>query len=185
MNARTLMPAITADPATRTVRNLLPKTGRYRVATTSLAAYLGYMVVKEQYKHYANETVQYAMAMFDVTTVSGNPATRTAESIGDQVADEIDEIAGDDDVTLESAIKTVNHILIRVYGNRLEISGWLPGYRVLEGRKVIELSGDTCPSCTVNPTGFEVGNRYGDRTTGARRRIARCLNSEDCGWTSA
>lgn len=196
MNARTLSSADQAlndvrtllnqvDEAAKHVRTLLPRTGQFVVPTTTLAANIGAMLVREQFDHNVEQTVEWSMAMFNVSTLSGGVPARDASSIAAEIYDAVEERFGADDITLTPVIEIVHAVLTRVYGKQLRVTGWLPGFRIAEGRKVIELSGDACPSCTTNPTGFEVGNRYGDRATAAKSRIARCLNSEDCGWTNA
>ena len=174
MNARTLTAAAPATTTINDVRPLLSRTTRYVVPTATLAAYIGSMLVREQFKHFDNETIEWSMAMFDVRPVAGEEAPKSIHDFAEQVADELQKHFGADDVLeLKAVIKIVHNSLLRVYGRQLRITGWLPGHRVAEGRRVLELSGQPCPSCTVNPTGYAVGDR---------RNMARCLNSEDCGW---
>ncbi|MET0887441.1 MAG: hypothetical protein ABWX92_13435 [Mycetocola sp.] len=159
------------------VRPLLSRTSWYIASPAQLAAYLGNLLVREQFDHVPADTVKWTLAMFDVRTMSGAPAVRTIEQIADAVDDYIeDRITPDDVITLRLALASVMSILEPIFGKQLRVTGWLPGFRVAEGRNVLELSGDACPECTINPTGFKVG----DKTN-----VARCLNSEDCGWKSA
>jgi hypothetical protein len=172
MNARTLT---AAAPATiKDVQPLLTRGTWYVAQTATLAGYIGSLLVREQFKHFDNETIEWSMAMFNVTPVAGGPAPKSIHDFAEQVAADLEKHFGEDDVLeLKAVIKIVHDSLLRVYGHQLRVTGWLPGYRVAEGRRVLELSGQPCPECTVNPTGYVVGDR---------RNIARCLNSEDCGW---
>ncbi len=161
--------------ATRTgwgTRTLLPRTGHYVVPTTGLIAYLANRLLHEQRNHAPEKTIQWGLAMFDVTPVAGGAAPRDIASIASTVASRLNGV----DLTLRSAIAVLSDVLTAVYGHQLRVTGWLPGFRVAEGRSVLRLTGNPCPSCTSNPTGYAVG----DPT-----HTARCLNSEDCGWTSA
>ncbi|ROR76098.1 hypothetical protein SAMN06295974_3754 [Plantibacter flavus] len=177
------MSIFTAERAVRSndtlnVRPLLARSAQYVVPLASFAAYLGSVVVREQFDHTIDETVKWSLAMFDARTMSNVPAAQPAEKIGEAVEDYIeDRISTEADIELKLAIEAVLHTISPIYGQQLRITGWLPGFRIAEGRKsVIELSGDTCPSCAINPTGYRVGDH---------KNTARCLNSEDCGWTGA
>lgn len=171
---RALRTPIRQAQATKYVRPLLFRTSQFVVGTPVLAAYLGSLIVREQVGHYIGETVKWSLAMYDVHCVSGAAAVRTIEEISDAVDDYIeDRIAATDTITLKLAIEAAHAILAPVYGKQLRVTGWLPGNRVAEGHTVLELSGNACPSCTVNPTGYKVGDKH---------NTERCLNSEDCGW---
>ncbi|MCI4659756.1 hypothetical protein [Cryobacterium zhongshanensis] len=159
------------------VRTLLARTGHFTVSTPLLAAYIGNVIVREQFDHFIDETVKWSLAMFDVTCMSGGAASRSIAEIGLDVDEYIENrIETTTDIELKLAITAVLHSLETVYGKQLHLTGWLPGYRVAEGRTVLELSGDACPNCLVNPTGYKVNNKSTTR---------HCLNSEDCGWMSA
>ena len=158
------------------VRPLLIRSIDYVVPTSTLVAYTGAVIVREQFEHCVEQTVEWTLAMFNVRTATGDPAIRSIEKLGEEIADDIDDAVGENEVSLHTAIEKVHAVLGPVFGRQLRVTGWLPGHRVAEGRSVLELSGDPCPRCTVNPTGYKVG----DKTN-----TARCLNSEDCGWTSA
>jgi hypothetical protein len=163
--------------AARYVRPLLSRTGQYVASPAQFAAYLGNLLVREQWDHFPVDTVKWTMAMFDVRTMSGAPAVRTVEQIAEAIDDYIeDRITPEDAITLRLALNSVMSVLEPIFGKQLRITGWLPGFRVAEGRELLELTGDACPSCTVNPTGYKADDKS---------NIARCLNSEDCGWTNA
>lgn len=163
--------------ASKYVRPLLFRTSWYIASPAQLAAYLGNLLVREQFVHFPVDTVKWTLAMFDVRTMSGAPAVRTIEQMAEAIDDYIeDRLSPEDHITLRLALEAVMNTLEPTFGRQLRITGWLPGFRVAEGKNVLELSGDVCPSCTVNPTGYKVGDK---------RNITHCLNSEDCGWTSA
>jgi hypothetical protein len=173
--ARASAPRVTET--TKYIRPLLARTGQFVVSTPVLAAYIGSLIVRDQTKYFIEDAVKWSLAMFDVRCISGAAAPREISTMGLAVDNYIeDRISPSDHITLKLAMDAVRHTLEPVFGRQLTITGWLPGFRVAEGRNVLELSGDACPSCTVNPTGYKVGDT---------RNIARCLNSEDCGWTSA
>lgn len=158
------------------VRPLLLHSRDYIVPTSTLVAYLGAVITREQFKHCVEQTVEWSLAMFNVRTATGDVAHRSIEALGEEISDLIEDAVGENEVSLRIAIEKAHAVLAPVFGRQLRVTGWLPGHRVAEGRIVLELSGDACPACTVNPTGYKVG----DKTN-----TARCLNSEDCGWTSA
>lgn len=168
-----------AFPQARTkeqyVRPLLRRTHDYVVPTTTLVGYLGALIVREQFEHCVEQTVEWTLAMFDVRTTTGDVARRSIEQLGEEISDAIDAVAGDEEFGLPLAIEKVHAVLAPVYGRQLRVTGWLPGHRVAEGRTLLELSGNACPRCIVNPTGFKVGDKS---------NAARCLNSEDCGWSA-
>lgn len=162
--------------AEKYIRPLLPRTYDYVVPTTTLIAYIGTVIVREQFTHCVEQTVEWSLAQFDVRTATGDAPHRSAEVLASAIADKIDGAVGDDEASLEVAIRAVHDVLLPVFGQRLRVTGWLPGHHVAEGRTLLFLNGDACPRCTVNPATFVPG----DRT----RTLSRCLNSEDCGWTS-
>lgn len=161
---------------TKYVRPLLIRTIDYVVPTSTLVAYMGAVIVREQFQHCVEQTVEWTLAMFNVRTATGDAPVRSITQIGEDIARSIDAAVGDNEVSLHIAIEKVHEALAPVFGRQLNVTGWLPGHRVVERRRVLELSGDVCPRCTVNPTGYAIGD-----TT----NTTRCLNSEDCGWTSA
>lgn len=160
------------------VRPLMFRQSWYVVPTTTLSALLAARIVREQVPHSVTETVKWTLAMYNVTPVAGGAAPRPIDEIGGHIDDLIEAEIGDRDIDMKVAVEAVHKTLARIFGHQLRVTGFLPGHRVMtEGRRmVLELSGDTCPSCTINPTGYRVGDRH---------NTARCLNSEDCGWTSA
>jgi len=165
-----------ASPSVKVVRSLLAREGKFVVPTPMLAANIANVIVREQHAHYIRETVKWSLAMFDATTVSGYALPASIEEIGIRVEREITKLVGDDEITIKPALEAVHNVLAAVFGKQLRVTGWLPGNRVAEGKTVLELSGNACPKCTVNPTGYKVGDK---------RNIARCLNSEDCGFVAA
>lgn len=167
-----MLPRIDA-PAT--IRPLLNRDTRYVVTTATLAAYITAQVVREQEKHSVQDTVQWALAMFDVIPVSGGTPRKSTKDIGGEIDDLLEEAFGDRDLVVRGAFEIIQRSLASHYAQQVRVTGYLPGYRIAERGRVIELSGLACPNCHVNPTGFAVG----DRTN-----TARCLNSEDCGWTN-
>lgn len=164
------------ESRTAYVRPLLPRTGQYVVSTLTLGAYVANQIVREQMDHSVMQTVEWTLAMHNVVPVAGGSLPRPLADIAGEIDDLIEDRVGDEDIELHDAQDIVTKALTSVYGRQVKISGWMPGHRVAEGRTVLELSGDTCPNCVQNPTGFRVG----DYTN-----TARCLNSEDCGWTNA
>jgi hypothetical protein len=165
-----------APAAPQPVRPLLARTGQFIASTPMLAAYIGNLIVREQHEQYIQETVKWALAMFNASAMSGGRISRSIDEIGIRVSKTITKRVGDNEIDLKTAMEAVHAELATVFGKQLRITGWLPGHKVAEGRTVLELSGNPCPSCTVNPTGYKVGDK---------KNTARCLNSEDCGWTSA
>jgi hypothetical protein len=161
------------------VRTLLARTGVFAVSTMMFSAYIGNVIVREQREHCVEDTVKWSLAMFDVRCISGAYASKTIEQIGATVDDYIeDHISPTDPIELKLAMSSVQHTLDSIFGKQLRITGWMPGFRVAEGKTVLELSGNACPRCTVNPTGYKVTGQH------STSKKARCLNSEDCGWTS-
>ncbi|MCY1718436.1 hypothetical protein OVA26_15990 [Microbacterium sp. SL62] len=161
---------------TSAVRPLLSRGMWHDVPTSVLAAFLSVQIVREQVKHCVQDTVVWTLAMFDVTPTGGGVAPRSIEQIGEGIEEAIEQRFEDEDITLVDAITIVTHALTSIYSQRVRVTGWLPGHRVAEGRTALELSGEPCPRCTVNPTAYVVGSRQNN---------TRCLNSEDCGWTSS
>lgn len=170
----TTNPSIT-KPAL-SVRSLLPRDWHYVVATQTLAAYIGAVIVKEQHEHYVHQNVEWSLAMYDVVTTSGTAAPRSANEIGMEINRRITLAVGDEPITLKVAIEAAHTALIGAFGRRLKVRGWLPGYRTSEGRafEALELSGDACPNCGINPTGYDVAN--------LTDKAVYCLNSEECGY---
>ena len=159
----------------RDVRPLLARRGHFRVRTAVFALHLARVLVREQFKNYDDDNVRWTMAMFDVKTAMGDVARTGLGSITADISEGLARRYGNAALDLQGTLHVVMPILERVYGQQLTVTGWLPGYRTAEGRNVLELTGDVCPSCTTNPTGYKVGDQ----------NVARCLNSEDCGWTSS
>jgi hypothetical protein len=159
---------------TRAVRALLPRTGTYTVKTLILAASISSQIVDEQLDSYVRETVAWAMGRFNVMPVSGGRVSKSVTGVSVDVEARIIRAVGNDQITMRAALAAVYAELAPIYGHQVRITGWMPGYTTAEGRTVLEILDDPCPSCTVNPSGYTAG----DATT------ARCLNSEDCGWTS-
>jgi hypothetical protein len=182
MSTRTVERAVSAAHTRTTqttpyVRTLLARGGHYVVPTQVLAAYLGNLVVREQFKHHTVETVQWALAMFDARCVSGATAPRHTTKIGCDISQYIDTRIGKvAHIELKFAIEAVLYTLVRVFGKQLTVTGWVPGIRIADAGDVLELSGDACPSCVVNPTVYKAGSTS---------KNTRCLNSEDCGWTNS
>lgn len=159
------------------VRTLLARTGQFVVPTQVLAAYFGNVIVREQFDQFIQDTVKWSLAMYDVRCISGGATSRSIAEIGLDVDDYIEDRIGEtEDITLKLAMDAVLRTLETVYGKQVRVTGWLPGFRVAEGRAVLELSGNACPACLVNPTGYKASSKS---------TSTRCLNSEDCGWTSA
>lgn len=86
------------------------------------------------------------------------------------------------------------------FGRRVQLVGWFPGARVLikdvvhceSGQvqvhdQLVELTGDACPQCDVNPECRALRSNGTDTRQGqvGRRGQTRCLNAEDCGWKSS
>lgn len=165
-------PAVKRD--VRDVRPLLPRTGQYVVPVMLLAASIGSQIVDEQREHYVRETVAWAMARFNVTPVSGGRPSKSVTGIAVEVETHIIRAVGNGEITHKVAIDAVHRELAPVYGHQARVQGWVPGFKTATGGKVLEITDDPCPRCTTNPIGFKVGDA----------KTARCLNSEDCGWTS-
>jgi len=156
------------------VRALLPRTWWYTVPTSTLTGYLALRIAREQHKHDTADIVRWVMATFNVTPMSGGEAVLSTAEIGRKIADLAQQKFGYAQVTMLEAMSLVREVLAPIYGHQLRVTGWLPGHRLAEGRTILVLTGDPCPSCTENPITFLAGDQSGDR---------RCLNSEDCGWS--
>lgn len=167
-----LLPRIDAQAI---IRPLLNRDTRYVVSTSTLAAYVTAQVVREQEKYCVQDTVQWALAMFDVIPVSGGAPRMSTKDIGGEIDDLLEESFGDRNLVVRGAFEIVQRSLASHYAQQVRVTGYLPGYRIAERGRVLELSGQVCPNCQVNPTGYAVGDHTNQ---------ARCLNSEDCGWTN-
>lgn len=158
------------------IRTLLSQSASVTVPTATLAAYLGVLIVRRQFENTIEETVRWSLAMFNARCVGDSPAARSFEDVALAVDDHIeDQITVDDEIQLALAVNAVEHKLKDTYGNQIRITGWLPGYRVGDGGRILELSGSVCPACQTNPTGYKPGS--------TSERLY-CLNREDCGWSS-
>lgn len=158
------------------IRSLLPQTSIVTAPTSTLAAYIGVLIVRRQFDNTIEQTVRWSLAMFNVTGVGSEDPVRTIEELALNVDNHIeDQITVDDEIPLALAAKAVEQKLKDTFGNQVRITGWLPGYRVGDNGRVLELSGSVCPSCQTNPTGY--------RSSTSER--LHCLNGEDCGWASA
>lgn len=155
-------------------RVLMARNSSYIVPTTILVAFLASQIVREQSKRYVRESVEWALAMYDVAPVAGGRPVKSASGVAIDVEDRVRMLVGNGSIDMHTAVEAIQPVLPTVYGRQLRVTGWLPGHRIADGRTVLELSGNACPNCTSNPTGYKVGDA----------KTARCLNSEDCGWTS-
>jgi len=92
-----------------------------------------------------------------------------------QMYDEVIDIAlsegfvGDECRTFEFYLGRLLHSL---WGDEMQITGWLAGEKVRINGETFELTGDACESCGVNPMAYGRGGGV------------RCIDTGGCGWWS-
>jgi len=169
------------------VRVLLDADARLVIPTATMAAYLSCLIVREQNgSHFIDQTVKWTLAMFDARRMSDIDTLPGGhlESLATAVENYIEErITPGEQITLQLALNAIRCTLGAVFGTHMRIKGWMPGFRIADSTRatnnsILELTGQVCPSCLVNPAGHRVnkGHAFGAETF--------CLNSQDCGWRS-
>lgn len=156
------------QPAAETapkVRCLLFRTLSYSVRTDLFAEVLAQSIRKEHLRSSPAQVTTWVMAMFDAKCVGGMYPTEGVEAFSLRVQ-KAAIAAGPARADLSKAVKNA---VQSVYGQQMQVTGWLPGFRVMESSELVTLTGDACPQCFVNPLVREQDGLIG------------CLNSEECG----
>ena len=150
------------------VRVLLHRNQWYAAQTSLLAKVVAQTIRRYAIEQTPERVALLVLAMFDVRTQDGLLPREGHAAVAARIAGKIAE-AGIDNIE-----RAVTESLGSAMGQQVRVTGWLPGFRVTEGKQLRQLTGEACPSCKDNPGVIDPQR--------GRSATARCLNSEDCGW---
>lgn len=151
------------------VRVLLHRSQWYAAQTSLLAKVIAQTIRRYAVEQTPERVALLVLAMFDVRSQDGSLPRDGHAAVAARIAAKV-AAAGIDNIE-----RAVADGLGSAMGQRVRVTGWLPGFRVTEGKQLRQLTGEACPSCKENPSVVDPHQ--------GRSARARCLNSEDCGWS--
>lgn len=146
---------------------IFPKDKNTNVSIALVASHLTINLSEVEYaKDSVASTIEAFLNEYQIKT----PENETVETLTDQLMHLVQE----DylyDYPLAKNKRAIIKLFEKLYGDTIEVTGWMPGAPIIVLGDYFLLSGDECPSCELNPLAYGMSGGQ------------RCVDILDCGYT--
>lgn len=146
---------------------IFPKDRNTNVSIVLVASHLTINLSEVEYaKDSVASTIEAFLNEYQIKT----PENETVETLTDQLMHLVQE----DylyDYPLAKNKRAIIKLFEKLYGDTIEVTGWMPGAPIIVLGDYFLLSGDECPSCELNPLAYGMSGGQ------------RCVDILDCGYT--
>lgn len=176
--------ATTEEPA-KVVTALVPRDQARLIDTSTIVQYLASRVSDMRHTESTEETLtaEFMKLQLSPSTQHAHLTPQEEEDLKlSEIFEQVNQLVRADqryDSESLQARRALATVLNRTYGEKMFVTGWIPGEMVKvkpwiterSPERYFELTGRQCPECEVNP------ERYGDGFSGVA-----CINEAECGW---
>lgn len=146
---------------------IFPKDKKTNVSIELVASHLTLNLSEVEYaKDSVASTIEAFLNKYQIKT----PENETVETLTNQLMHLVQE----DylyDYPLAKNKRAIVKLFEELYGDTIEVTGWMPGAPIIVLGDYFLLSGDECPSCELNPLAYGMSGGQ------------RCVDILDCDYT--
>lgn len=147
--------------------SIFPKDKRTRASVELVASLLAVELSEVEFKNDpVTSTIEAHLKRYQIEI----PENETVETLTDRLMHLVQE----DylyDYPLAKNKRAIVKLFEKLYGDTIEVTGWMPGAPIIVLGDYFLLSGDECPSCELNPLAYGMSGGQ------------RCVDILDCGYT--